>query len=321
MRPALAILCALFVAPSTPVHGQVHVPDPDSIAIAEHARGITTSATTDSARAAAIYEWIAGNVRYDVDGYLVGDLAAAVMTPEHVWRKRLALCDGYSNLFVRMAREVGVEAEQVRGYAKGFDHRPGRKYKRMNHAWVAIRLDGEWRLADPTWGSGFVQRNAFIPTFTWFYFLIDPDALILTHLPDERGWQLVEDRLSKQEWERMTAVSRTLLELGFRPEALRIASGRKSSIPEAYESNVDVTVYAAPYSGTIAAGQPVSFDLLAPGAQAMAVYEGDSWTHLDGNHDARFMGVVTPAAGPVTLFVKPAGQDQAFQAVLTYQAR
>src|SRR5690606_9728125 len=131
----------------------------DSIEIARLARTLTGGVSTDSARAARLYEWVARNLSYDVDGFLRGRLSDG--KPEAVFRMRKAVCGGYVALYERLAREAGLHVVPILGYAKGFTYRPGASTRKPNHSWLAVGIDGEWRLVDPTWASGFINGRAF----------------------------------------------------------------------------------------------------------------------------------------------------------------
>ena len=90
-------------------------------------------------------------------------------------KDRKSTCDGYTNLFDDLAREMGLESSRIVGYAKGFDYTPGKPLAKPNHSWNAVKLEGKWNLIDATWGAGSVEGNrglfpysdhGSIPTFS-----------------------------------------------------------------------------------------------------------------------------------------------------------
>lgn len=320
MHRLFVLVCALFaLVPGTastqtaPIRPASQIAD--SIEIASLARSLAYDATTDSARAAALYEWIARNLVYDVNGFLAGRLADG--PPESVYRRRVAVCGGYVALFERLAREVGLTAEPILGYAKGFNYTYGASTRRPNHAWLAVRVDGRWRLVDPTWGSGFVAAGKFEPHFTWDYFLVNADELALSHYPEETRWQLLPRPLRRSEFERMPAVPHTLVKAGFEPTAIRamaLTTGLRDFPLVGTQS--DVRIISAPLTGTLARASRVSVDIHWPGAADVALVSGGVWTHLVREGD-RFRGEIAALESAVSL-VGRSGSDKQFETLLHY---
>lgn len=233
----------------------------DSSAIAELARTLVADAGSDSARAAVLYEWVARNIAYDAPSFFAG--RDGHETAEDVFRQRAALCGGFVALYGRLAREVGLATVSIIGYAKGIDYVFGRSSRKPNHAWLAVHLAGEWRLIDPTWGAGVIIGRTFEPRFTWDYFLVRPDELILSHFPEDAQWQLVDRPLHRRDFERMHAVPRTLFAVGFNPGQVRTAALTPGvrDFPLVGQPGGAVRVLRAPVSGTIATAEPVAIDI------------------------------------------------------------
>ncbi len=49
------------------------------------------------------------------------------------------------------------------------------------HAWVEVKVDGEWLEMDPTWGAGYIIDGKFQFHYTEDYFDPDPAFLAETH--------------------------------------------------------------------------------------------------------------------------------------------
>lgn len=288
----------------------------DSIRIAAHARSLVEGAASDSARAARLYEWTARNLRYDARGYLTGRVAS--MKPEAVWNSRAAVCEGFVQLYQRMAEEVGLRTEIVNGYAKGFDYRPGQSVGDPNHAWIAAEIDGRWRLLDPTWGAGLVVNGEFRPEFSWAYLFTAPEVLQLSHHPEDRKWQLAERPLSRREFERMPAVPRLLVDAGFSPAELRAAGLRRNAAyPLVGSIQGGVRVVRAPADGVLPEDAPVSFEIVWPNAQEVAVVSGGAWTQLERQGNTFSGGTV--AVGDVVQLVGKRGGSDEYQTLLHYR--
>ena len=93
--------------------------------------------------------------------------------------------------------------EVITGYAKGYgydSHKCLDITEKPNHAWNALKFDGEWRLVDCTWDAGFVEGETYFPKEGYFYFLTDPEIFSNDHFPymanNMRGsakWQLLSE--------------------------------------------------------------------------------------------------------------------------------
>lgn len=158
-------------------------------------------AKNDEERARAIYRWITANVEYDVECLMTGDCGGR--TPEEVLEDGRGVCSEYSALFQKLSELAGLESVVVRGYGKGYGYTVGSKVaEERKHAWNAVKIDGEWRLVDSTWGAGHLDpEEGFVQSFEEFYFLTPPEELVWTHLPEDPSWQLLDLTLSKEEFE------------------------------------------------------------------------------------------------------------------------
>lgn len=289
----------------------------DSIEIARLAHELTDGVKTDSARAARLYEWVARNLTYDVDGFLRGRLSDG--KAETVFRKRKAVCGGYVALYERLAREAGLVVMPILGYAKGFTYRPGASTKKPNHSWLAVSIDGEWRFVDPTWASGFINGRAFEPRFNWDYFLIDPQELILSHFPEESEWQLLDRPMSRREFERMPLVPRHIVNAGFDATTIRALAAKGVRTFPSVTSRRDVRIVAAPLSGTLSRAAHVNVDIQWAAGDDVALVSGGIWRHLErvGDH---FRGETVAAETHVALVGKPRGSEK-FETLLYYQVQ
>jgi hypothetical protein len=289
----------------------------DSVEIAALARSVTAAARTDSARAAALYEWVATNVRYDAAQFFRG--GKGYERAEDVFRYRVALCGGFVALYHRMAQETGLTTRPVAGYAKGIDYVFGRSTRKPNHAWVALKLGGSWRLVDPTWGAGVIEGRAFAPRFTWDYFLVAPEQLILSHYPEEHEWQLLDRPLPRGDFERMRAVPRSLFMVGFRPDAIRATalSPGVRDFPLVGPQGDHVRVLEAPIAGTLQSAAPVRIAVSWPGASDMALVTDGRWTKLQRSGET-FAGEVL-AAGTSVSVVGRTNDGTGYRTLLHYR--
>jgi hypothetical protein len=167
------------------------------------ARDLAKTAVTDSQKAAAIYYWVTHYISYDHAALAAGYHGA--QSPESVIAKGKALCAGYTALFAALGRAMGLDARVVTGRTVG----PlGGNDKGLalfeRHAWNAARVDGAWRLFDPTWGAADapVEKNR-LSDRQEYYFETPPQRLIYDHFPDESAWQLLGKPVSWAEFMRL----------------------------------------------------------------------------------------------------------------------
>jgi Transglutaminase-like superfamily len=140
----------------------------DAPAIQALAKKITMNKETEKEKALAVYEYVAKNVSYDVDKlnnrtFEFDDSALKTL------EEKKGVCQDFSYLAIALLRASGMETQMVTGYAG------------QNHAWVETKVDGRWLTMDPTWGSGYLQNNKFVPKFTMDYFDPKPAEFQKTH--------------------------------------------------------------------------------------------------------------------------------------------
>lgn len=166
----------------------------------------------DQLKANAIYNWITHNIRYDVEAVQKGKYKDP--KPDKVYRSRIAVCEGYAELYAAMCNEAGLKAVTIDGYAKDWIFDNGDKLTIPRHAWCAVLISAQWQFVEPTWGAGglyqapttlrkiintvtfkkvtYAQRLKFRFKYNSEYFLQDPLTFRLKHLPTDPVWQLTD---------------------------------------------------------------------------------------------------------------------------------
>lgn len=228
MKPSLISLCSAFsgmlLVPALMLcFAQTSLAESSDFARADrHALAAPSSAERDmrqlsayltdpfdgqeALQARAIFRWITDRIRYDTGAYFGGsESTTAAGGPEAVLETRRALCGGYADLFTWLATEAGLEAVTISGHSKGYGFSPEearRQGLESNHAWNAVRVGGEWKLLDATWGAGFIDEasRGFAKSFEEHYFFTAPEAFIYDHFPDDARWQLLESPLSERQY-------------------------------------------------------------------------------------------------------------------------
>ena len=160
---------------------------PDSVThdIKNLATYLTSPFDSDTDKVRAIYFWVSNNISYSLrkmkyqrtfsDSEEIIDVAL---------KSRKCVCQGYAELFHALCFASGIESFVVPGYVKldGI-------IEDYSHAWNAAKINKDWYLFDPTWGSGYVSNNRFYPSFNNDYYMIEPKIFIQTHIPFDLLWQ------------------------------------------------------------------------------------------------------------------------------------
>ncbi len=161
----------------------------------------------DDEKARAIFTWIALNISYDTNPSALGrkpikyaysneaERLAKIEAIENdlantTLRAKKGVCHGYAMLYTVIARKLGLETEVIHGNAKILPHDIGKLPTNSNHAWNAVKINGQWKLMDVTWGSGGITGKSknFGFKFDDHYFFTEPDVFFLNHFPDDKKW-------------------------------------------------------------------------------------------------------------------------------------
>ena len=112
-------------------------------------------------KAAAIYDWIAKNVRYDYDNLNDGDYMLKYTAYAAAIDKK-AVCQGYANLFYRLANSAGIDCRIITGRGNS-----GSGW--IDHAWNIVQMnDGKYYCVDVTWDEGRSSHSYFLKGLTEF---------------------------------------------------------------------------------------------------------------------------------------------------------
>lgn len=144
---------------------------------------------SDEELAKTLYIWLGTKIYYDLD---LTEKPWVSMSKNELIKQTLitrrGVCEHYAEVFTSLLTRAGIEAVTVEGYVRRF----GKIDTTVGHAWNAARISGTWRLFDATWGSGYVRFERFHKRFTMTYYMTDPDSMIVTHIPFDPMWQLVD---------------------------------------------------------------------------------------------------------------------------------
>lgn len=265
----------------------------------------------DAEKARAVFTWIAHNVAYDVS------LRGKRQETSSVLRGRRATCSGYAALFEELAEALGLEVEIISGHGKGRGYEPGQGLNSaFEHAWNAVKIDGEWELVDCTWGAGFVdEQGRFVRRFTDHYFLTRPEKFVYDHFPDGPDWQLLHAPISKDEYVKRVHVKSLFFERG-----LWLVSHRAAGIQTG--SSLQVTIGAPPdtvLTAALLAAAPLAG---APRKDSRQLAKQYAFTQRE--HDGFVVRAVFPSPGSYLLRVfarRRAAIGEEYETALDYAVR
>jgi hypothetical protein len=106
---------------------------------------------------------------------------------KEVMENKSGICSGYAALGDTLFKLCHLTSYLVEGSTKQ-SFLPAI----IGHAWNAVKVDGDWKIIDATWGSGHLKNQKFVKDRHDHYFFPGPPQLISTHLPIDPIWQLLE---------------------------------------------------------------------------------------------------------------------------------
>jgi hypothetical protein len=210
--------------------------------------------SSDEEKVRAISVWIINNIRYNTRMYVSDNRKKH--SPNKILRKKKAICQGYSDLFLAMCTEAGINAKTIEGYDKGAAYEPGDIFVREDHCWNAVELNDGWHLIDLTWCAGqlvpkqqyfrrflfyafnipFKQKYKFNANANYHYYLTPPEEFAKDHLPVYPWWQLNSPQISIDTFEKdSTQPDTTFFTRGYFPAAsVSLPDIAESTEPVAY---------------------------------------------------------------------------------------
>lgn len=163
-----------------------NIPADQTLSTAAIAGYINKNFDSDHNKAAAIYNWVASNIKYDDDSSnninLGADPEAKVTA---ALRRRKGVCENFAAIFNDICLKAGLVSFVVDGYTQ-----QGGVVDKTGHSWAAIFLDKQWQLCDPTWDVGGSTK----------WFCLPPSVMINTHMPYDPLWQLLEYPVSHRQF-------------------------------------------------------------------------------------------------------------------------
>lgn len=113
---------------------------------------LTRDKTSDEEKFKALFGWVATHISYNYREYY--STGGSPVSIRDILHHRRAICLGYANLMDSLCKLAGITNVTVYGYAKDEIFDVQDSLYMDNHAWNAVKLDGQWYVYDVTWSTG-----------------------------------------------------------------------------------------------------------------------------------------------------------------------
>ncbi len=237
----------LYKLPST----ESHYISPTRYDYGPLASSLVEGCNTDFEKIEAIYDWMTRTIAYDT--------SYTNHTADECYREKKGVCQGYCELFYRLADAVGLRVEIISGISRDIYG----NVKNSGHAWIFAYTHGNYGLLmDPTWDAGTVNGGVFTRnTFHRAWFGVDPKWMILTHFPKNAVDQILPDPLSEEEFRSLNYGFSLQYIYGFDVnEMYTRARAHTLSMPKIYSGGVgEFTLIDAPLQKELHVGHQYKF--------------------------------------------------------------
>lgn len=270
------------------------------------AQSIAGNADSKYDQAKLIFLWLCNNITYDV--------TYKFHTADDCFDNRSGVCQGYCELFYRLAEPLNLRTEIIFGKSKDGNNVISDK----GHSWLMVEVEDGWIFIEPTWGAGAVNDGVFIKNdnpMPWFD--VDPYWLIFNHFPDEPHYQMVSPAIDIETFKMLPSSIKPLLgDYGINPRDLfnRAING-KLNIPQFYDVNCkSIKVLKMPLTNELRVGRAYEFVIAKNDDKKFALINkdftfDDQWQQ---NGKVRSIKFVPTQAGTVALGVNLSGKSYTY---------
>lgn len=278
-------------------------------------------ALNDRERAWLIYRWVTQHFKHD------SRLAARIGNPQNhslevLYQLGGGSCAVYADVVHRLMARAGLDVKTIYGIAKGGTANTRRHGKPVNHVWNAVKIEGQWRIVDATWGAGYVDRHGFQRDQSDLFFLIPPEQAVLSHFDDsdELGQQ-ARYGMNYRLFAGLPDDALYAASIGFDPKV--IIETRSKRFSPALVSTFNqlpgtFRVLDAPVIGRLNRG-PQKFRIESTVFEELMLLQGKTWTRLNKNGHVHFL-TFKPSEGELIVMGRRPKQFD-YEALLAYTVR
>ncbi|GHV32938.1 hypothetical protein AGMMS4952_24270 [Spirochaetia bacterium] len=161
---------------------------------------INENSRNDFERVKKAHDLVAVLVRYDAANFWANTVPD--QSYQNVLKTKLAVCQGYSELFKKLCDELKVPCDIVIGFGRGVGTSPfaGDTPTNSNHAWNIVTINNENYLIDCTWDSGYMDGKVSKQSYTTDWLFLKPEQFLCSHYPENQKQQLMAKSLSSNEF-------------------------------------------------------------------------------------------------------------------------
>lgn len=126
------------------------------------ARELAANCSTDADVAAAVYDYMVKNIKYDTEkastvqnGYLP--------SPDETLSSKKGICFDYASLAAAMLRSVGIPCKLITGYVGEETYHAWNSFYVKNEGWITVEIRAEadkWQRVDITFAAGGMPAGA-----------------------------------------------------------------------------------------------------------------------------------------------------------------
>ena len=251
---------------------------------------------TDLEKARALYVWLADNIIYDaksINKNKFGDNTAL-----GVLKSKKAVCEGYAKLFEYLGQKMDLDILLVGGYCKSDLTEDSWDFtdEDPDHAWNVIKINGEWRVFDATWGAGNGEESRgkleFTKSYTDNWFNLSPYEAIFTHFPEDTALILTTPKLTLEKFENLQGIpvyAFTTKLLNAEQTYLKAVKKPSLKFPTIYPLEPhEFQVLAAPKEFRLRKRKSHRFEFFASGVSDLFIYKNDepfkTFANEEGGH-------------------------------------
>jgi hypothetical protein len=263
---------------------------------------------SDLDQAWSIFVWMGDRIAYDEHAYLSGQFRDVNVSPEEVLRNRQTVCDGFTKLYMALAKRAGLEVMTTEGYAKAYGVKAGEVFSTPNHAWLMLKVGQTWQQLDPTWGAGYIFEGKYTKQLDPDYFLGQMEELKFTHWPlDERVRKTLAFRLTKAQFEAQPTVDPGLFRAGVKGHEVSevIAQPDFKGLVSVFEQNHHgLRVISIPLSARLHSKKSYKFQVEASAFDEVVLMHDGGIYRLERS-GTMFAGELKPSAGSLLVAGRP----------------
>lgn len=158
--------------------------------IARKVKEITRNYKSDYSKVQIIHDYISENIVYDMDSYYMyrynnQKFKNSLYDVSEVYKNKMAICEGFSNLTCYMLRMIGIPAIKICCHALGVSSNgTWTTNNDVNHVFTGAFVNDRWMLIDSTWDCTHELINGALKKkrpFRRLYFDPTLEFISLTH--------------------------------------------------------------------------------------------------------------------------------------------